>query len=400
MILKIALFYVEMICGILEGINEFEDEIPVQAEEIPAGIIVQPGTYLLCFVGDVKPQIETFNTPFGLTTETMIVYGQGFGNNGDLYLNGEKLEVLSWSYNRIEFVISEDAKSGYLTVETGGLSSDPVELLVKEKKYSVSLYPRKLLINRGEELKVSFAITGFSDAIDFTIKGVAVGMTCQFVNSDLDIVPNYTLECILTTTEEMETDTYQLELIGQVGDKVQSYEFEVIVAELPEIKNQEFAEGRVGVQYRDWIDVDGGFVPYQIEVLDNSMPLGLRMDENGVVSGVPVEPGVYFVKVQVMDTVGTVDQKELRLNVLSNEWIYPEYDVIGRNGTVDNDPASDQIGFMVDVENDSDLLLSSEKMLIAIKDDQADLYSKETSEYLKELTLTGSVIRQRKWQPV
>lgn len=415
-----------------QGFNGFTGEITVTAGSLPAGFWVlpvnqilnigqwialqinagyevTPGLYQLTFSGlagneletltipvevvdgNLAPVIEGVNKPFALTTEPITVYGNGFGLTGNLYLNGQALAVTNWSTNRIEATIPVGAASGVLIVESGGVSSEPYELLVKEKKYSVSLTPGKVRLNRADTVRVNFAVTGFSEPINFTLENVPEGVSYNFLTSPNGIVPNYDLGCEFTASANLAPGQYQINLVGSVGAVQQTFNFTLEVVDLPTIATGELAEGRVGVPYEDVIDISGGIQPYDFELMDNSLPPGLVMDDTGKISGNPGAAGVYPLQIRVGNAISGFAERTIQLKVLSNEWIYSNYDTGRRSITAEVGPAANGTGFITNMAGEADLLLSSEDALIVGRGRTVELYNKNDGTLRKQLTLPENV---------
>lgn len=416
----------------LKGLNEFTGQVILTSEQIPEGLWVSPSTlvmepgsqtsleisasyqlvpgiyyFSMCgksgdttqckkitvevIDGQLRPTIESFQRPFALTTESHIVYGYGFGLSGTLYLNDKPIPTTSWRSNRIEFIVPVDASSGQLVVEAGGVKSDPCQLIVKEKKYAIYMTPERIVINRGDSLDINFAITGFSDPIQFTICELPVGMSYQFLDPSLNIQPNYDLMCRFNTSSQMPTGEYLINLLGQVGDSVNTFTIPVIIADLPEVSLDEFTEGRVGVRFADKIAIVGGIQPYQIEVLENSLAPGLILQNDGTLTGIPREAGNYSIKIRVTDSLGGYTEKIIHLNVITNEWITSRYDTRRNSLTIDEGPAANDVGFTVETMETPERMVSSEGFIIVGSGAKVLLYTKENGSLVKELDLPGPV---------
>lgn len=75
--------------------------------------------------------------------------------------------------------------------------------------------------------------------------------------------------------------------------------------------------GEVDQEYRDRMEARGGTVPYAFRLLDEgALPVGLVLDESGVVSGRPAYPGSYTFSVEVRDGAGTVFVADVSIDVL------------------------------------------------------------------------------------
>lgn len=71
-----------------------------------------------------------------------------------------------------------------------------------------------------------------------------------------------------------------------------------------QITTQSLPNGLVNEQYRTQLAATGGSAPYvwRIVQAEGSLPPGLRLDENGLLSGVPTTAGVYRFTVEARDS--------------------------------------------------------------------------------------------------
>ena len=64
------------------------------------------------------------------------------------------------------------------------------------------------------------------------------------------------------------------------------------------------------------IEVEGGYEPYNFTVISNSLPAGLTMSSDGVISGVPTDIERAIFEVQVMDAFGQILSKTYSLTIV------------------------------------------------------------------------------------
>ncbi len=72
----------------------------------------------------------------------------------------------------------------------------------------------------------------------------------------------------------------------------------------PQIVTKSLKEGKSGKQYKAKLKAKDGKKPYQWEVTNGTLPVGLELDPIGVISGVPSEAGESIFEVKVSDTFG------------------------------------------------------------------------------------------------
>ena len=82
-----------------------------------------------------------------------------------------------------------------------------------------------------------------------------------------------------------------------------TYSLTIVLPEPPDITTTSpLPNGTVGVPYRLQLEATGGLGALTWGIASGSLPLGLRMDEAGVISGIPFRAGQYDVTIQVIDT--------------------------------------------------------------------------------------------------
>jgi uncharacterized protein (TIGR03382 family) len=82
-----------------------------------------------------------------------------------------------------------------------------------------------------------------------------------------------------------------------------------------QIITDHLADGSFGFPYEDELRAIGGVPPYSWEVIKGSLPVGMHLRSDGILSGRPEQDGVFPITVRVRDTVGRLGTKELDLRV-------------------------------------------------------------------------------------
>ncbi len=85
------------------------------------------------------------------------------------------------------------------------------------------------------------------------------------------------------------------------------------------------ANGEVGIDYNDSLEVSGGFPPYSIEIIKGKLPLGLSINAGGIITGMPTNSKNSGFKVKVTDQKGASATKEFAIK------IHPELKITTKN---------------------------------------------------------------------
>lgn len=123
------------------------------------------------------------------------------------------------------------------------------------------------------------------------------------------------------------------------------------------------SSGTVGVDYNAVITADNE--PDSFEVTEGSLPDGLSLGNNGVISGVPATAGVYKFSVTASNASGTSDAVEFLIDI-ANVPIVPSIPVFtDGNGNVIDSLSSETINVAMTYTNTSDEAVSL-LMLVAV----------------------------------
>lgn len=71
-----------------------------------------------------------------------------------------------------------------------------------------------------------------------------------------------------------------------------------------------FSDGRTGESYYHQLSADGGITPYRWNVVTGSLPAGLALNSNGIVSGTPSLTGTFRFRLGVTDAAGATFQRD------------------------------------------------------------------------------------------
>jgi len=82
------------------------------------------------------------------------------------------------------------------------------------------------------------------------------------------------------------------------------------------VRSLAFPEGEVDVFYAGSLEISGGSPPYTVSVIKGSLPQGLNLDNNGMISGTPSQAKNTSFIVRVADQVGTSVSKKLEIKIL------------------------------------------------------------------------------------
>ena len=85
------------------------------------------------------------------------------------------------------------------------------------------------------------------------------------------------------------------------------------VATVPQVTTPALPHGKVGSAYLALLSANGGTAPYEWSAV--SLPAGLSINEDGVVSGTPAAPGTFAVAFTVKDADGLTDTRAINLTI-------------------------------------------------------------------------------------
>lgn len=121
----------------------------------------------------------------------------------------------------------------------------------------------------------------------------------------------------LITGVPQEAGTYTFTVaVTDADDTTVTQDLTIVVNEQPEItSNTQRPDGVSGSPYSQSLTVDGGTGPADWSVIGGTLPPGLSLDADGVISGTPTQAGEYTFIVSVEDATGATQTKEFTLSV-------------------------------------------------------------------------------------
>ena len=105
----------------------------------------------------------------------------------------------------------------------------------------------------------------------------------------------------------------------------------------PSITTSTAANGTVGVNYSQTISAGGGNAPYTFSISSGSLPAGLSLNGNGLLSGTPSAAGLHTFTVTVTDAAGQTAAKSLSVTVYESGCDIIAFSLAGVNGSVNAD---------------------------------------------------------------
>ncbi|MDR3122948.1 MAG: PQQ-binding-like beta-propeller repeat protein [Treponema sp.] len=301
---------------------------------IHAGKDALPGSYSVVIEGDggkrfelvvvvlsepPLPSLSSVVPRAAYVGDTVRVYGNNFGREGKLFINNRETPVSSWTGGEIVFVVPDDARSGALHILSAGAGSNALAFTVRDRGFELRPSTTILDISSGEEKTLPLAVTGYADT-------VALSLVCEpaapftAALSRTALKPKDPLDLTVKADAFAGNGSWVIVIRGKSRGFEVSVEIRVVIDDSPRIATALLPDGIVNTGY--YAELAGqnarGVLVYR--VARGSLPPGLSMTAQGIISGRPMEQGRYHVDIEALDSLGWKDKRSFAITIWEENW--------------------------------------------------------------------------------
>ncbi|MDR3123949.1 MAG: hypothetical protein LBU16_09265, partial [Treponema sp.] len=274
---------------------------------VQAGKDLLPGSYTVVIEGDggklfelaltalseqPLPSLSSVVPRAAHVGDRVHVYGNNFGQEGKLFVNGRETPVSSWSGGAILFVVPDDALSGDVYIVSGGAQSNALPFTVQDRGFELRPSAAVLEIGAGEEKTLPLVLTGREDTVVLSLV-CEPGAPFAAALSRTAAKPNEPLELMVKADARARNGSWLVVIHGESRGFSVSVETKVVIGNSLRIATSRLPDGLVDVEYYAELASNYARGAPAYRVAGGSLPPGLSMTARGVISGRPAEKGRY-----------------------------------------------------------------------------------------------------------
>ncbi|MDR2482645.1 MAG: Ig-like domain repeat protein [Treponema sp.] len=391
------------------GINGFTGSVPFTALETPAGFTVSlpavsagsaaairvraagdaaPGTYTTRITGGIAaggegktfeiitivgeqapaPRLSSVYPSAGIAGTVARVYGYGLGAQGRLYLNDQPLEVSHWEDGEAVFTVPDTGKSGSLYALTAFGESNRLPFGVRERGFSLRPAESLLEMSAGETKRLEIALSGYADTVYLQAEAEP-GAPLNAALETSEAAPNRIIGIRISAAGAAADGTWKLRVWGKSRGYESAAEITVRIGGAFALETAELPEGETGVSYYAALSSVNGAGQAEYRLISGGTPPGLSMDLQGVISGIPRQPGSRLLRFEARDSGGRSASRELPLVIREDAWAQADKDG-GMSRAVSAElPANAETAWRYDGKSPVRAIIAAEEQVIMLTDE-------------------------------
>ena len=272
---------------------------------------------------EIMPFISSLSDVSALAGTAIDIFGYGFGLTGTVLVNGIEAENISWSNDRITLIVPAGIGSGQIQVVTALGTSNAVEFEQQDKLFA--LYPSKeeVFMEAGQTIIVPVYVYGTVPSVDVSTDSSSPAVSAVSALSNAETGTTIDLE--ITSSGNCPDGSYEITVNSQYETNIKTQTITVIVGKSFYLSDTTLPEGIAGLPYSSSVEAIHGQGDLQYLLYDRELPGGLTLSKDGIISGVPLHPGLYTFDVAVYDShsreaIGTIIL-EISFNIWAeNKW--------------------------------------------------------------------------------
>ncbi|WP_010259465.1 OmpL47-type beta-barrel domain-containing protein [Treponema primitia] len=299
------------------------------------------------------------------TGDEVHIYGYGLGSQGTLFLNGQDVPVSRWSDGELIFVVPDNGLSGKIHVLSSGGESNALAFTVKDRGFDMHPGTERLELNAGEEKILPIVITGYADTVTLSVVCEPGAPFTAFLDRE-ELKPNERLNLRIRAESFAGNGVWNIVIHGTSRGFESTAEITVHIGSSFSITTTNLPDGLVEVSYYGELSSRnaGGEVEYHVK--QGSLPPGLTMTPQGIISGRPLEQGQYQVDIEAQDRMGWKDGRSFTITIWEEVWGQEGKDG-GKTWSVRTDlPANDDTAWIYEGKDPVIQILGAENKIIAL----------------------------------
>ena len=391
------------------GMNGFTGSVPFTALETPEGLTLSlpavsadsaaairvrvaqnaaPGSYTTRITGGIAPggEDKTFEIitivgeqapaprlcsvypNAGIPGTAARVYGYGLGAQGRLYLNDQPLEVSHWEDGEAVFTVPDTGKSGQVYALTASGESNRLPFGVRERGFSLRPAASLLEMSAGETKRLEIALSGYADTVYLQAEAEP-GAPLNAALETSEAAPNRIIGVRISAAGAAADGAWKLRVWGKSRGYEAATEITVRIGGAFAIETAALPEGETGVSYYAALSSVNGAGQAEYRLVSDRTPPGLSMDRQGVISGIPGQPGSWLLRVEARDSGGRSASRELALVIREDAWAQADKDGGMSRAASAELPANAETAWRYDGKSPVRAIIAAEEQIIVLTDE-------------------------------
>ncbi|MBN1700034.1 MAG: hypothetical protein JW881_21165 [Spirochaetales bacterium] len=265
------------------------------------------------------PSISSVAPFAGFIGEEITIYGYGFGDAGEVSIDGTPMTTTSYSRGVITAIVPEGSVTGQITVSRDGLSSNQHIFYVKDRGFNLYTDNDTVTIQPGEQATVRVFVNGYDDYVNLEAETGTGDLVTAI--EPATVVPNGTADISVYAEAGAAFDSHTLTIRGTGTEATRTVNVTVVVGQAFGIVTETLPAGMEETTYRARIATENGGEPVVFDLDEESeLPPGLSLSASGVISGKPPEAGSWVFGVTAEDIAGRKAEKTFSITIEENAW--------------------------------------------------------------------------------
>ncbi len=333
---------------ILNGNNGHDLSIPLtvlEADKVQVPYISQIAPYS-AFVGD-----------------KVTIYGYGFGESGHLMFNKNEVSTDEWTSTSITFTVTNKMESGILYIVKDDIHSNATRLNIHERGFTIKCNESDITLERNISKTIPLYINGYAKKVELEINiDPSAPFKAELTNNK--VVPNGMTNLVITGDKDALNGKWNLAVIGNAGSYTSSKTITVSIGDSMEIDISELYKGKVGVPYKAQLYANNSIGVVDYSIAKGSLPSGLKLSSNGVISGTPYEQCEKSITIHAVDSEGQIAEMNIEFTIIDDSWATTAKNSGFTRSTTSEMPSTDSIEWNIETKNENaDLIVSDQNVL-------------------------------------
>jgi hypothetical protein len=276
---------------------------------------------LITLVRDEPPDpwLSGLSPAAGYAGGEIRVFGYALGGEGELYLNGELTETLSWTEAEIVFVVPDKSTGGYIQAVTAGGSSNRLAFTLRDRGFSIRPGSSRLEMTAGEELTVPLSVTGYADTVYLRAEAEP-GSPFSVELEKSSLKPNGIVNLRVRAGSDAENGIWKLTVRGSGRSYEALTGISVRIGNSFTLDDKPLPQALVGAAYYAKLESNYGAGETSYYLSGGDLPLGLALSRQGEIRGRPEREGRYPFAVEGRDEAGRTSGGQFVINVREDAW--------------------------------------------------------------------------------